>query len=237
MTISPSKNRSMILRFPTLPKKTKPRCLRLILFSSKDDHTPLRTPPSPRVTSLTKRDVILTNTTSQSPHGEPSHLSDGSIQGHKASGAIGGAPLELEGPSDMDISSTSSASASRPKYLSERHSFRSPERSNSPSVVGRDPVTPKVEDKISHPSQHLLKDSVMSPHYDPNFLSESDRIPVDTRTLSEVSKVEFAMLGEDPSISSWKKATISSGGKRKRSSEDELPAADLRPKRQRPTQN
>ena len=193
--------------------------------------------PPPRVTSLTKRDVILTKITSQYPHGEPSRLSDGSIQGHKASGAIGDAPIELEGPSDMDTSSTSSASASRPKYLAERHSFQSPERSNGPSVVGRDPVTPKVEDKLSHPSQHLLKDSEMSLRHDPNFLPVSDRIPVDTRTLSEVSKVEVAMLSEDPSIASWKKATISRGGKRKRYSEDELSAADLRPKRQRTTRN
>ena len=194
--------------------------------------------PPPRVTSLlTKRDVILTEMTSQSPHGEPRRLSDGSIQGHQAASAIGDAALELEGPGDMDISSVSNASTSRSKDLAKRHPPRSSERSDSPPVEKRDPDTPKVQDKTPHSSQHLLKDSVKALHHDPHILPESDRIPVDTHAVSEVSKVDLAMLGRDPSLSSWKKATLPRAVKRPRSSEDELSAADLRPKRQRTTQN
>ena len=189
--------------------------------------------PPPRVASLlTKRDAILTEITSQSPHGEPRRLSDGSIQGHKAAGAIEDVALELEGPSDMDISSVSNASTLRSKDLAKRHSFRSSERSDSLPVVKRDPDTPKVEDKTPHSSRHLLMDSVKAPHHDPHFLPGSGRIPVDAHTVSEVSNIGLRMLGGDPSISSWKRAI-----KRPRASEDELSGADLRPKRQRTTQN
>ena len=192
------------------------------------------TAPPPRVASLlTKKDVILTEITSQSPHGEPRRLSGGSIQGHKAAGAIGDVALELEGPSDMDISSLSNASTSRSKDLAKRHSSRSSERSDSPPVVKRDPDTPKVEDKIPHSSQHLLMDSVKALHHDPHFLPGSGRIPGDAHTISEVANMGIKMLDGNPTISSsWKKAI-----KRLRSSEDELSAADLRPKRQRTTQN
>ena len=193
--------------------------------------------PPPMVASLlTKRDVILTEMTSQSPHGEPSRLSDGSIQGHKAAGTIGDMALELEGPSEMDISAMSNASTSRSKDLAKRHSFRSSGRSDSPPVVKPDPDTPRVEDKTPHSSQHLLMDSVKALHHDPHFLPGPGRIPVDTHTVSEVSNMELKMLGGDPSIYSWKKVTTTRAVKRPRSSE-ELSAADLRPKRQRTTQN
>lgn len=88
------------------------------------------------------------------------------------------------------------------------------------------PVTPKVEDKISHSSQHLLN-SVESLHHGPNFPPE----------YLSTYKVELVMLGGDPSISAWKTGTRSRGVKRTRSLEDNLSGADLRPKRERTTQH
>jgi len=193
----------------------------------------LVTAPSPRMTPLrTEKVIIPTEMPFQSPHGEPSH-SDDFIQGRKAAGAKGDSLLELEGPSDMDISSTSNASSSRSKYTAKRHSSRSSERPNGSSVVRQYLATPIVEDETSHSPQHLLKDCVKSLHHDPNFLSESDRITVDKHTLPKVSKGVLVMVGGNPSISSWKQATVSRGVKRARSSEDELSAADIHPKRQR----
>jgi len=190
--------------------------------------------PSSRMTSLhTEKVIIPTEMPSQSPRGEPSRHSDGSIQGRKAAGAKGDALLELEGPSDMDISSTSDASSSRLNYAAKRHLSQSSERSNGSSAVRQYLATPIVEDETSYSPQHLLKDCVEPLHHDPNFPPESDRITVDVHTLPKVSKEVLAMTGGDPSMSSWKGAAVSRGVKRARSSEDELFAADPHPKRQR----
>jgi len=201
-------------------------------YGSKEmpDSHPTVPAPSPRVTSLPTGDIIPTKITSQSPHGEPSHHSGDFPQGHGAAGAIGDAHPELEGPSDMDVSSVSNASSSQLKYLAERHSIQSSERSNCPSLVRQDLATPKVEDKTSHSSQHLFNNSVESLHRDPNFLPESDRITVEARTLK-------AVLDGDPSVSSWKNTTMPRGVKRACPSDNELSTTDRRPKRQRTTQN
>ena len=82
-------------------------------------------PPARMTSLLTKRDVILKEVTLQSPHGEPSCRSDDFMQGHQAAGAIGAASLELEWPSDTNISSMLNSSALRLKYFAERHSFQS----------------------------------------------------------------------------------------------------------------
>lgn len=213
------------------------------LYGSKevpDSHpaVPSHTVPaaSPRVTPLlTKKDLPATEPTSHSPHGEPGrHLGD-STQGHKAAGTTGGATSELEGPSDMDTSTMSNSSSPRLKRLAQCHSLQSSEGPNSPSLVGQDLITPKVEVKPSQSSQHLSKDGVGSLHHSPKLLPESDRIPVHEPNLPEAPKGGFVTLDGEPSVASWK--TISGGVKRARSLEDELSAANPRLKRQRPNQN
>lgn len=176
--------------------------------------------PTPRVTSFTEKDITHTEITLQSPHGE-------------AAGAIGDAPPKLEGSSDMDISSTSNGGSSHLKNVAEHGSFRSPRRSNSPSLVRKDPITPGS-------SQHLLKDTVSTLHRIPNFLPSSDRIPVDAHIPSEVSQVDLDLdiLDGDASVSPWKKTPVVKKTpmvKRARSSEDEPPAANRAPKRPRIT--
>lgn len=192
--------------------------------------------PSPRVTPLlTKKDLPATELTLHSPHGEPGRHEGDSMQGDKAAGTTGGATPELEGPSDMDTSSMSNASSLRSKRLAQCHSLQSSEGPNSPSLVGQDLVTPKVEDKPSQSSLHLSKDGVESLHHNSKLLPGSDRIPVHEANLSEAPKVGFVALDGEPSVASWK--TISGGVKRARSLEDELSAANPRLKRKRPNQN
>ena len=103
-----------------------------------------------------------------------------------------------------------------------------------------------MEVEPSHSSQHLSEGSVNTPHHDPNVLHSSNRIPVDTHILSEVSKgdlavpvhehilsevskVEFATLDGEPSVSSPKKSI---GVKRARSPEDESSASGRPTKKQ-----
>lgn len=180
---------------------------------------------SPRVKSLIEKGITPTEVNLQVPHSERSRHCEESIQGHKAAGIIGDAASEQEGSSDMDISSTPNGRSSQLKNLAKRHSSRSSKTPDRRSPVRQDLVTPRVEVKPSHSSQHLSEDSVNTPHHDP--------IPVDGHILSEVAEVELGILEGEASGYPWRdyprkkkqEGIMSRRAKRARSPEDELSAA------------